>query len=343
MKALKIADSMKFEIVEIPEPKADGEHVIIEVGYVGLCGSDISMWAIGGPFAGNVLGHEYVGTVIDAGPRTDLKKGDFVTGVPQNYCRECAYCKRGETHLCPQTVKLGGPGVTAQGANSRYFAMRPDLTFKLADGLDPKAAALIEPVATGHHALMHGNIKKGDKVLLIGGGIISIVTAWWCKQAGAENIVIAEINPARIEHLKANSVADKVVNLQDEETFKGLQAEMGYGFDVVFECSHPSGELFNKTIVPLIRRGGTVVQVGAMMGPLEIDFYPFLTKEIRYQACWSYTEDDFINAIKAVEGNAEQFAAHVTNVIPIEDAQATFQQLISGKTQDVKILFDPKL
>lgn len=343
MKAIKIAESKRFEIVELEEPKADGEQVIIEVAYVGLCGSDISMWAIGGPFVGNVTGHEFVGVVVDPGSRSDLKKGDFVTGIPQNYCHKCDFCKKGDTHLCPETPKRGGPGVSRQGANSRYFAMRPDLTMKLSDTLDHKVAALVEPVATGHHALMKGKVQTGDKVLIIGGGIIAIMTAWWAKQAGAETIVMAEINPDRLAHLKTHSVADQVVNFQEEGVFEALRERMGFGFDVIYECSHPGADLFNKIMIPLVRRGGTIVQVGAIMGPLEIDFYPFLTKEVCYQSCWSYSEHDFKQAIEAVEKNEKDFAPHITRVISLDEVQTTFEELASGKTKDVKILIDPKL
>jgi 2-desacetyl-2-hydroxyethyl bacteriochlorophyllide A dehydrogenase len=343
VKALKIAEAGRLEVVQVDKPVQDGEHVIIEVSYVGLCGSDLGMWAGGGRFAGNIIGHEYAGKVIDPGPRDDLKVGDLVTGIPQNYCRDCYYCNKGDTHLCPETPRRGGPGVSRQGANSPYFAIRADLAMKLSDKLDPKVAALVEPVSSGYHGAKLGHIQQGDKVLIIGGGIIAIMTAWWVKQMGAQTIVMSEINPVRIEHLKKHSVATQVVNLQEEGVFEQVQKQAGLGFDVVFECSHPTEELFNKTMVPLVRKGGTIVQVGAMVGPFTFDFYPFLTKEIRYQSCWSYSEEDFRAAIKAVEENEADFAKHITNVISLEQAQDTFVALATGKSKDIKVLIDPKL
>jgi 2-desacetyl-2-hydroxyethyl bacteriochlorophyllide A dehydrogenase len=343
MKALKIADSGKLEIVEAEKPEPDGERVLVEVEYVGICGSDISMWAIGGPFKGNILGHEFVGLVVDPGPRGDLKAGDRVTGIPLNFCGECRHCKRGKSQLCPETPRRGGPGVTIPGADCPYFAIRADFAIKVSDKIDPKVAALAEPAACGRHSASLGNIEVGDKILVIGGGIIAIMTAWWAKQFGAGTIVMAEVNPARIEHLKANSVADKVVNFREEGTFEEVKELAGEGFDVVFECAHPSDENFNKLIVPLIRAGGTIVQTGAIIGPLTIDFYPFLLKEIRYQACWSYAGEDFIEAVKAVERNAEEFSKHITSVIPMEKAQETFIELASGKSKDVKVMIDPRL
>jgi (R,R)-butanediol dehydrogenase/meso-butanediol dehydrogenase/diacetyl reductase len=221
--------------------------------------------------------------------------------------------------------------------------MNPDMAYKLSDKLSDKTAALIEPVATGRHAVKQGNVKKGDKVLIIGGGIISIATAWWAKKAGAEKIVISEINPARLAHLKKNNIGDEVVNFQEEGVFEAVREKMGYGFDVIFECSHPSSDLFNKTIVPLARKGSVVTQVGVILGPLTIDFYPFIIKELHYQACWSYTEDDFKDAIKAVEENQKELEVHITKVISLEEAQQTFEELISGKSNEIKIMIDPKL
>lgn len=66
MKAVAIKDVKQFEIKEIPEPKADGKKVIIEVSKTGICGSDIHYWVNGEP-KGLVMGHEFSGVVLDPG------------------------------------------------------------------------------------------------------------------------------------------------------------------------------------------------------------------------------------------------------------------------------------
>lgn len=301
MKALRLVEPKKYQIDDIPMPVQDGGHVIIKVEMVGICGSDLSIWKDGrnGVFGdGKIMGHEFTGIVTDPGPRTDLKAGDRVVGCPLNYCRECFYCKNGLENLCNETVRKGGPGVTIDGACTSYFAIAADKTFKIDEKLDVRVAALVEPIANGHHAVERANIQAGEKVLITGGGIIAILCAWWARKRGA-SVTISEINPDRIAHLKKYQVADEIVNLTEEGALDALKSKIGLGFDKAIECSRPNDALINGTIIPLLRKGGTIAQVGSMEGTLGFNFFAMQYKEIGYLTCWSINEADFVAAIAA--------------------------------------------
>lgn len=345
MKALKLTTAKNYEVVDVPMPKQDGEHVIIKVEMVGICGSDLSIWKDGekGVFgSGKIMGHEFTGIVTDPGPRTDLKVGDRVVGCPLNYCRECFYCQNGQENLCNETVRKGGPGVTIDGACSPYFAIVADKAFKIDEKLDNRVAALVEPISNGHHAIARANVKEGDKVLIIGGGVIAILCAWWAKKAGASMVVMSEINPDRIEHLKKYSKADEVVNLTEEGAMDALKEKIGLGFDIAIECSRPSAALINGTLVPLVRKGASIVQVGSTEGELSFNFFPVQYKELSYLTCWSINEEDFKAAVKAAEEAPEDFLPHITNVISMEEAQDKVVELTSGKTKELKVMIDPQ-
>lgn len=345
MKALKLAEARRYEIIDYPMPEQDGSHVIIKVDMLGICGSDLSIWQEGrdGNFSdGYVIGHEFTGIVTDPGPRSDLKAGDRVVGCPLNYCRECYYCKNGMENLCNETVVKGGPGISRDGACVPYFAIEADKAFKIDDHLDPRVAALVEPLANGHHVAGLAHIKPGDKVLITGGGIIAILSAWWARKQGASYIVMSEINPARIAHLEKYSVADEVVNLTVDGAKEELKQKIGLGFDVALECSHPSPDLINNTLVPLVRKGAVIVQAGCISGDLSFKFFPVQYKELSYVTSWSVNEEDFIASIKAAEEHPADFLPHITNVIAMEQAQEKVLEMTSGKTDEVKVMIDPQ-
>lgn len=341
MKALRLIKAKKFQVVDMQIPSANGRDVIIRMDMVGLCGSDLTLWKGTKIFGtGHIIGHEYCGTVIDPGSRKDLLAGDRVVGMPTNFCRDCFFCRRGMENLCNDTVTKGGPGVTTDGACVEKFGIVADKAFKVDRSLDPRLAALAEPVANGHHAaITRGNVQKGEKVLIIGGGIIAILTAWWARQAGAY-VVISEINQARREHLMRYRVADDVVNPLEEDAVGRLIEKNGIGFDKVFECSHPSSKLFDETLIPLTRKGGTIIQVGSMEGTLSFNFFAFQYKELSYLSSWSITEWDFTEAIRAITAFPDAFMPHITNVIAMEDVQS--KEMISGKTGDIKVMIDPQ-
>ena len=343
MKALRLVEPKNYQVVEIPEVVPDKEHVTISVDMVGLCGSDLTMWRGTKIFgSGRIMGHEYCGTVIDPGPREDLAVGDRVVGIPLNYCRDCFYCDHGMENLCNQTVIKGGPSVTLDGACTEKFAIVADKAFKISKEIDVRAAALVEPVANGHHAVVtRGNVQKGEKVLIIGGGIIAIVTAWWAKKAGAY-VAMSEINEDRIAHLKKYNVADEIINPLEEGAMKDALARSGLGFDKVFECSHPNDQLFNNVLIPMTRKGGTIIQVGSTEGILGINFFAFQYKELTYATSWSINEEDFICAIKAVEEAEDEFLPHITSVISMEEVQSKVEDMVGGKIRDVKVMIDPK-
>lgn len=345
MRAVKLMEAKHYQVVEVPEPQQDGRQVIIKVEMVGICGSDLSIWKDGknGVFGdGKIMGHEFIGIVTDPGPRTDLKVGDRVAGCPLNYCRTCFYCENGMENLCNETVRKGGPGVTIDGACSPWFAVAADKAFKIDGALDPRVAALVEPIANGHHAVARANVKPGDKVLITGGGIIAILCAWWAKKKGASYIVMSEINPARLAHLKAHSVADEVLNLTEPGAIDALKAKVGQGFDIAIECSRPSEDLINNTLVPLVRKGAVITQVGSAEGKLSFNFFPVQYKELSYLTCWSINEADFKAAIQAAEEQPQDFLPHITNVIPMEQVQEKVLELTSGTSRELKVMIDPQ-
>ena len=194
MKAVAIKDVKQFEIKEIPEPKADGKKVIIEVSKTGICGSDIHYWVNGEP-KGLVMGHEFSGVVLDPGDRLDLIKGDRVTALPISPCGKCEACRNGDVQFCPETWNQAvGLSVDNPGGLTSKIAVRSDMVIKVPDNIKDEEVAMVEPLAVGLHAAHLGRIAVGDDVLVIGAGIIGLASAEFAKKEGASYVAITETN-----------------------------------------------------------------------------------------------------------------------------------------------------
>ena len=182
MKAVAIKDVKKFEIKEISEPVADGKKVIVEVTKTGICGSDIHYWVNGEP-KGLVMGHEFVGVVVDPGDRLDLVKGDRVTALPISPCGECEACRNGDVQFCPKTWSEAiGLSIDNPGGLTKKIAVRSDMVLKVPDNMKDEEAAMVEPISVGLHAAHLGRIAVGDDVLVIGAGIIGLASAEFAKK-----------------------------------------------------------------------------------------------------------------------------------------------------------------
>ena len=170
MKALALYAPEKMELREIPTPDLRPHEVMVRVGGVGLCGTDFHIYLghanynrdqAGRPIPLDVqpqiLGHEFCGTVVEAGRDVkDLKAGDRVS-VDQGYnCRSfgetklCEYCATGNTHQCERYVEHGITGL--QGALAEFVAVPAVNAVKIESDLPMNQAAMIEPLACVTHA-----------------------------------------------------------------------------------------------------------------------------------------------------------------------------------------------
>ena len=197
MKCVSISGEKSLVLKDIDVPFSRDGSVVIEVKSCGICGSDIHNWDNGSP-VGLVMGHEFSGVVVDPGYRKDLVKGDRVTGLPISPCGKCEACRSGNVQYCADTwSEAVGLALTNPGGYAEYTSCRPDMVRKIPGNVSFDAACMVEPSAVALHAINLSNIKIGDSVLIIGGGIIGLMSAEFARLAGASYIAILETNKKR--------------------------------------------------------------------------------------------------------------------------------------------------
>lgn len=339
MKCVSLKGVKEFEILEVNEPGADGKNVIIDVKKTGICGSDIHYWDAGEP-KGLIMGHEYCGIVTDPGARTDLKVGDRVTALPISPCGRCQACLSGNPQYCPSTWTYAtGLAVTNPGGLAPKIAIRPDMVLKVPDNVSDDEVAMVEPTAVGLHAIHLADIKIGDKVLVIGGGIIGLVTAMLAKMEGASYVALTETNKARGEKAVRLGVADQWFDAKDTKMVEKLVTLTNGGFDIVLDCCGNSPAV--GTALMTVRPGGKDVLVGVSLGTVTIPSVVAVMKELTVQGAIAYTKEEFQTCIDLMASKKIDMTKFVDDIVGLADVQRAYERLTSGTDDAVKILVDP--
>ena len=340
MKAAILEDIKKFKIADVDAPKPDNNKVIIDIIKTGICGSDIHNWDAGEP-KGLIMGHEFTGKVVNPGSRTDLKIGDRVTALPISPCGNCEACETGNPQYCSETwTHAIGLSLDNPGGLTSTIAIRPDMVLKLPDNVTDEEGAMVEPTAVGLHAVHLADIRVGDKVLIVGGGIIGLVSAMFAKLEGAEFVAVSETNEARGKKSVKLNVADDWFDAKDENFLNNIFTKIPNGFDVVIDCSGTTKAVESELMT--VKPGGTIVLVGVSPKPIEFASVIAVMKELTIKGAIAYTKEEFKNCISLMANKKIDVMKFVDDIVPLEETQKAYERLTSGTDDAVKIMIDPK-
>lgn len=339
MRSVAIKGVKEFEILDIEEPVSKNGSVVLDVKKTGICGSDIHYWVDGKP-EGLVMGHEFCGVVTDPGNRSDLQVGDRVTALPISPCGMCDACKHGNPQYCPATWSNAvGLSLTNPGGLAPKLAVRSDLVCKVPDNVSDDEGAMVEPTAVGLHAIHLANIKVGDRVLVIGGGIIGLVSAMFAKMEGASLVAISETNEARGKKSVELSVSDEWYDAKDPNLVATLMGRTNGGFDVVIECVGNAPAV--NSALTFVRPGGTVVLVGVSTSAINTYTVMAVLKELTVKGAIGYTKEEFESCIDLISSKKIDVIKFVDDIVGLDDVQKSYERLTSGVDSAVKILVDP--
>jgi L-iditol 2-dehydrogenase len=337
-KAVYMTGINKMEIREIEVPVPKEKEVLVKLEYVGICGSDVHYLEHGkiGDFIVNgdfILGHECAGTIVAIGSGVkSLKVGDKVALEPGRTCGQCEFCKSGRYNLCPDVEFLATPPY--HGCLMNYIAYPENMAFKLPDNVSTKEGALVEPLAVGLHAAAQGNVKLGDKVVILGAGCIGLVTLLACKAFGATDVIVVDVIEKRLECAKKLG-ASYVINAKNENVLEKI-AELtgGKGVDKVIETA--GSEFTIKQTAYMVKRGGTIILVGlASKDIVEFDFMQIMTKEIEIKSVFRY-RNLYPAAIGAIADGKIDVKGIITHEFDFEDSKKAFDFVIENKNDVVK-------
>lgn len=339
MRSVSISGEKKLVLKDVDVPVSKAGSVVIEVKSCGICGSDIHNWDMGAPI-GLIMGHEFAGTVVDPGSRQDLVKGDKVTGLPISPCGKCEACRSGNVQYCPETwSKAVGLALTNPGGYAEYTSCRADMVRKIPGNVSFDAACMTEPAAVALHAVNLSNIKIGDKVLIIGGGIIGLMSAEFAKLAGASYIAILETNKKRGKKAVSYGKINEYFDALKEDTIPKIITKTNGGFDKVIECCGNSPAVSEALMA--VKPGGMVVLVGVSPTPITIPSVVGVMREVTIQGAIAYTPYEFDTCLKLIAEKKINVTKYIDDLVPLEATQESFERLTSGKDSAIKIILKP--
>ena len=343
MQALVLTAYGQFEMKDQPIPvPADGE-VLIRVAACGICGSDVHGYdgTSGRRIPPIIMGHEAAGTVVFAGPGVGrFSPGDRVTFDSTICCGACPYCLRGEINLCDrrQVVGVSCGEYRRDGAFAEYIVVPERIVYRIPDALSFAEAAMLEPVSVALHAVAVSDLKGGETALVLGAGMIGLLTMQAARAAGCSRVFVADIDATRLELARSMGATEIIPHSGAELLSECLRLTSGVGVDIAFEAVGRD-ETVNAAI-DATRKGGTVTLIGNVTPEVRLPLQKVVSRELRLQGT-AASAGEYPLAIEYIATGRIQVAPLITAVAGLEEGPAWFDRLHAREPNLMKIVLAP--
>ncbi|SEH03994.1 2-desacetyl-2-hydroxyethyl bacteriochlorophyllide A dehydrogenase [Nonomuraea solani] len=290
-----------------------GAGVRLRVAAAGICGTDVSFAAMG--LGGFTYGHEMAGTTPD---------GRVWAVEPSLYCGRCAECASGDVQRC-EAEGHGTLGVFRDGGMTSEIVVPEFTLLPLPAGLPVRDACLVEPGSVAWHGLRRAGLTAGERVAVVGGGSIGLLTAAAARRMGFS----ADVE-ARYEHQWR--AAEK------------LGAGRPHGrYDVVIDTAGSPTAL--ARCAELARPGGRVVVVGVYFETAAFPAVASLTKELTYINAMAYGRHEgrreFADVAAMLADRPEIADTVITHRFPLADATEAFRVAADRSAGAIKVVLHP--
>jgi len=330
---------------DVPEPRPGFGQVLVQVKACGICGSDLhfakhgaTMLALGEELRGVpdmgrqapdlsrdiFMGHEFSAEVLEAGPDTVAPTpGTIVTSIP---------------------IMLTMAGVQdlvysnelPAGYSERMLLSAPMLQ-EVPNGLDPRHAALTEPMAVGLHAVNRSRIAAGEGALVLGSGPVGLAVIAALRLRGVEPIVASDFSPAR-RALARTMGAHETVDPAEEDAFDVWTRAGGGRTLVVFEAIGVPGII--DGVLQAAPPQSRIVVVGVCMGRDTITPFWAIGKELNLQFVLGYDPMEFAGTLRSIAEGEIDVGPMITGEVGLDGVPGAFDELANPE-RHCKILVEP--
>jgi L-iditol 2-dehydrogenase len=343
VKALLLSQYKHLEIADLPKPTPGHGEVLISVAACGICGSDVHGYdgSSGRRIPPIVMGHEAAGTIAALGAGVSgFAEGDRVTFDSTIFCGACNNCRRGDVNLCDHRQVLGVSCAEFRrpGAFAEYIAVPSRILYHLPDNLSFNEAAMLEAVSVALHGVSLAQIATGSTALVVGAGMIGLLTLQALRAAGCSTIYVADLDGTRLK-LAQEVGATAVLSSEKDVAGQVMELTGGIGVDVVIEAVGRNETV--KASIESVRKGGTVVLVGNISPEVTLPLQKVVTRQIRLQgSCASAGE--YPRAIELMASGAIQVKPFITAVASLEEGPRWFERLYAHEPNLMKVILTPE-
>jgi L-iditol 2-dehydrogenase len=271
---------------------------------------------------------------------TAFHPGDRVTFDSTVYCGECPYCLRGDINLCDRREVIGVScgEYRRNGAFAEYVTVPRQIVHRLPNAMSFAEAAMLEPVSVALHAIKVSEIRGGETALVIGAGMIGLLTLQAARAAGCSRVLIADVDPTRLR-LAESLGATEVLNLSGADLSAEVLNRTGSGVDVVLEAVGRDETI--QAAIQSVRKGGTVTLIGNITPQVILPLQVVVSRQLRLQGT-AASSGEYPQAIDLVSSGVIQVTPLITAVAPLEDGPRWFERLYAHEPNLMKIVLTPQ-
>ena len=322
-------------LMDVPEPDVTPNGVKIKIHKTAICGTDLHIynwdeWSQRTIETPRIIGHEYVGEIVEVGKNvTNWKVGELVSGEGHIVCGKCRNCLAGHGHLCRETV---GVGVNRDGAFAEYLVIPQENVRRCEPGIPEEMYSIFDPFGNAVHTALSFNLT-GEDVLITGAGPIGIMAAAVCKFVGARNVVITDINDARLELARKLGIKHTVNTAKEDLSEIMSKILIKEGFDVGLEMS--GSEIAFNTMIDNMVHGGRIALLGLLKSDAKVDWSKIIFNGLIIKGIYGREMHETWYKMSALLQGGLDITNIITHRMSVLDFEQGFEAMNSGKSGKV--------
>lgn len=343
MKSLLLKEYGRLVIEDAPRPEPGQQEVLVQVAACGICGSDVHGYdgSSGRRIPPLVMGHEAAGVIVAVGPGVISHKiGDRVTFDSTVYCGNCVYCRRGEVNLCDRREVIGVScgEYRRNGAFAEYISVPERILYRLPSKMSFPEAAMLEATSVALHAVKVSGVKKGDTALVVGAGMIGLLTMQALRAAGVGRVLIADIDETRLTLGELLGADEALRGTGGQIAEAILQRTGGVGADAVFDAVGRAKTVAES--IDSVRKGGTVTLIGNIEPAVMLPLQKVVSRQIRIQGT-AASAGEYPQAIELISSGRIHVRPMITAVASLEEGPQWFERLHAQEPNLMKVVLTP--
>lgn len=345
MKACVIEKPLEYRINDLPMPEPGDDEVLLRVTVAGICTNDVRDYKGSKYTYPRVGGHEYAGVIEKLGSHVSSEMfhvGQIVVNYIIDECGVCYSCKHGHENLCDHAEKgktfYNPEGISGYFGFAEYIVVKARHLHRYPDGTPDELVAFSEPLACVINSINKTNIRLGDDVVIIGGGVMGLLHVLCAKRRGAR-VIVSETSKER-RKLALELGADDVIDpMADDPVNRVKELTKGRGANVVYNTTAIPNVA--KQAIAMTAKSGLVNMFSSLHpnDPILVDAGRLHSQEIKVTGTVSPTVESFAQAVDCIAKGIIDVHPFIEKVFAYQDVQEAMECAMRPDTFKVLLRF----
>ncbi len=325
MKAAVTRGTQQIQVEDVPTPEPGPNQVLVKIKYSAICGSDVHRFQYGMMNSGSIMGHEYIGEVVQLGADVTLiNEGDrVVSGGGES--PEGVPARSAGDRYSARTMGLKAP---PQGGFAEYIVLDEWRPLVIPKNVSDELAVLAEPASIAVHAVRTSKFSIGDSVVVMGAGPIGLLTMQVLNAAGAGAVYVSEPATARADAARVLGATIVMNPTEEDVVSKILEISGGPGVPIAFDAAAAQPTL--QQGLEMVRRGGQVLVVSMAWENVDLLTVEWIGREVEMKASYGSQPIDWRTVLNLMERGLLSEQAMVTDesFIGFDEMQSSMERLM---------------